>query len=75
MFACRRCDEQIARDAEPCPECGYDPAGTAKDVAAILLGLSVPALLAFPPVGVLGLFVGVLLFGWGLLASPATRVA
>ena len=74
MFACRRCDAEIPRDASRCPECEYNPGGAAKDVAAIGLGLSVPLLYVVPPAGVLLVMVGVLLFGWSLLASPARRV-
>lgn len=68
---CRKCEAEIPRDARECPECGYDPAGTARDVGAVLLLLSVPLTVAIPPLGVLGMFVAVVVLGWSLLASPA----
>ena len=74
MFVCRRCDEEIPRDVDECPACGYDPTETARDAAAVLLVLSLPLLYAVPPAGVLTLFLTLCLYGYSLLASPATRV-
>ncbi|WP_254863282.1 hypothetical protein [Halovivax gelatinilyticus] len=74
MYVCRRCDEEIPPDVEPCPACGYDPGGSAKDLGGICLGLSVPLLYAVTPAGVFLVFVGLLCFGWGLLATPSERV-
>lgn len=68
---CRRCGEAISPHADRCPECDYDPGGTARDVGAVLLLLSVPLAIAVPPLGVLGLFVAVVVLGWSLMASPA----
>ena len=74
MYACRRCDETIPRDVPACPECGYDPAGTARDFAAVVLAFAVVLLIAVPPAGVLAVFVGITCYGWSALAEPARRV-
>lgn len=73
MFACRRCGEEIPRDVEECPECGYDPSGTARDVAAVILAFGVVLAIAVPPLGVFALFLGVILFGWSFLRTPSAR--
>ena len=75
MYACRRCEERIPGDADVCPECEYDPSGTVRDVAAVLLAFAVVLVIAVPPVGVFVGFLGVLLFGWSFLRTPAVRLA
>lgn len=75
MVSCRQCGAEIALLADECLACGYDPAGTARDAAAVVLAFGVVLTIAVPPAGVLALFVGVVLVGWSFLRTPGTRAA
>lgn len=67
---CRRCDAEISRTADVCPECGYDPGGSARDVAGLLLAFGLFMLLFVPALGVFALFLGVCLLGFSYLTTP-----
>ncbi|MFW6318421.1 MAG: hypothetical protein ACOC06_08150 [Halorubrum sp.] len=67
---CRRCDERIPRTADVCPECGYDPGGTVRDLSGVALAFGVILAVVYPPLGVLGLFVGACLFAFSYLTTP-----
>lgn len=74
MYVCRRCDAELSRDADACPECGYDPAGVAVSLGAVVLVLGVPVAYVVPPAGALAIFLGLCLLGWSALRTPVVWV-
>ena len=71
VYFCRRCDAEIPRTAEECPECGYHPQSIVWrfGVGALIFGGALA--LVSPPVGLLGVFVGIIAICGSYLASPA----
>lgn len=71
VYFCRRCEEEISRNVEECPHCGYHPQSIVwrVGVGALLVGLGL--VVVSPPIGLFGLFVGVLAICGSYLASPA----
>ncbi len=71
VYYCRRCEAEIPRDVDECPECGYNPQSIVWTVGAIALLVGGGLLLVSPPVGLLGVFLGVIAICGSYLASPA----
>ena len=71
VYLCRRCEEEIPRDVDECPHCGYDPQSIVWrfGVGALLFGGALA--LVSPPLGLLGVFVGLIAVPGSYLASPA----
>ncbi|TYT63690.1 hypothetical protein [Natrialba swarupiae] len=71
VYYCRRCGEEISRHAEECPHCRYNPQSIAWrfGVGALIFGTALA--LVSPPVGLFGVFVGILAVGGSYLLSPA----
>ncbi|THE65707.1 hypothetical protein D8Y22_05925 [Salinadaptatus halalkaliphilus] len=70
-YFCSRCTEEIPRDAEACPHCGYDPQSIAWRVGVGLLIFGGALAVVSPPIGIFGVFVGIVAVGGSYLVSPA----
>ena len=71
MAFCRKCNAEVERDADQCPSCGYFPASVARRFAIGLFIFGGAATYFFPPIGIFGIFVGLMAYGWSYLATPA----
>ncbi|RQH00909.1 hypothetical protein [Natrarchaeobius oligotrophus] len=71
IYFCRRCDEELPRTAEECPHCGYNPASIAWRFGAGALIFGGGLALVSPPIGLFGIFVGIVAIGGSYLLSPA----
>ena len=57
--ACAACDEPISVDANRCPECGNDPAKSARLSFAILIGAGVVLTFIVPLLGIPVILIGI----------------
>ncbi|ADD05537.1 uncharacterized protein Nmag_1966 [Natrialba magadii ATCC 43099] len=71
VYICSRCGEEISRTVDECPHCGYHPQSIVWRVGVGALIFGAAAALVFPPVGLIGIFAGVLAVGGSYLLSPA----
>lgn len=71
VYFCGRCEEEIPRDVEECPHCGYHPQSIAWrfGVGALIFGGALT--FVSPPVGLLGVFVGIVAVAGSYVLSPA----
>ena len=71
VYFCRRCEAEIPRDVEECPECGYNPKSIVWRIGVGALIFGGALTFVSPPVGLLGVFVGIIAVVGSYLASPA----
>lgn len=71
VYFCSRCGEEIERRADKCPHCGYNPQSIAWRVGAGALIFGGGLTLVSPPVGLFGVFLGIVAICGSYLLSPA----
>ncbi|SDR28733.1 hypothetical protein [Natronobacterium texcoconense] len=71
-YVCSRCEEEIPRDVYECPHCGYNPKSIVWriGIGALVFGTGIAFI--SPPIGLFGVFVGILAVGGSYLATPAS---
>ena len=71
MARCRKCDAELSRHDDECPHCGYNPGSAIRRFGLGLVIFGGAFALVSPPIGLLGVFVGLVAMGGSYLFTPA----
>lgn len=71
MVRCRRCDAEVSRHDDECHECGYNPGSAIRRFGLGLVIFGGALAFVSPPIGLLGVFVGIVAIGGSYLFTPA----
>jgi len=67
---CQRCDAEISRQETTCPECGYDPGSAVRRFGLGLVIFGGAFAFVSPPIGLFGVFTGIVAIGGSYLFTP-----
>ncbi|WIV68539.1 hypothetical protein [Natrialbaceae archaeon AArc-T1-2] len=71
MVRCRNCGEEISRHDLECPDCGYNPGSAIRRFGAGLVIFGAGIAFVSPPIGLFGIFAGIIAMGGSYLVTPA----